>query len=105
MRSLLTAAVSAVILLVGGCSVPLREAHPDWPEKIHQAIERGELVPGMTYEQAELVVGRPRSWQDRSDGLSIGIYALAIQDYGVVSESATLLFRQGKLVQWSFQNW
>lgn len=98
------------IVLLGGCVQPtIREMYSDWPEPVLSAIERGDLIKGMTYEQAECVVGRPEHWVDSHGGNSRGFYALGHyatrSGYNRISESVTLYFRHGKLVHWAFASW
>jgi hypothetical protein len=109
MRQVVTLAV--LVLALAGCVFPtVREANPDWPESVHVAIEQGQLLKGMTYDQAGCVLGRIESYTEYSNGMCSALYVLSrwqsqYGGYNRIAESATLIYRNGRLVSWSFSKW
>jgi len=70
--------------------VPLQDEHPEWPEKIREAIGAHKLIPGMNKRQAYYVTGTPTAvnkfeekdksveiWNLRQDsGMKMGYWSM-----------------------------
>jgi len=64
--------------------VPLQDEHPEWPANVRTGIATGNLVVGMTVDQARIVTGVPLSVSTSEDsGIKTEIWTLR-QDPGQV---------------------
>ena len=88
---------------------PLQEEHPEWPEKIRQAIAERHLMNGMNKRQAYYIVGTPARvektkegdalvevWTLHRKGIRFGFFS--VKTGGMTEAPQSLRFEDGALV-------
>ena len=96
----------AVLVAMLGCDLQrdrlMKEKYPAYPESIRRAIDRGNLVHGMDYDQVHLALGEPlckKTIDHKDKPVEVWLYPPGGRDPCVTAEFR-VYFEQGAVTDW-----